>query len=77
MKYSWFCVNKSLIFPPWGCDRVEQVFTAKPAKKGYDKTMECEREEYASAALKGVGLETWKQGDDICAAFAIEVSRTE
>lgn len=42
MKYSWFCVNKSLIFPPWGYDRVEQVFTAKPAKKGYDKIMECE-----------------------------------
>lgn len=42
MKYFWDCVNKSLIFPPWGYDCVEQVFTAKPAKKGSDKIMECE-----------------------------------
>lgn len=33
MKYFWDCVNKSLIFPPRGYDCVEQVFTAKPAKK--------------------------------------------
>lgn len=56
MKYSWFCVNKKRNFPPWGYDCVEQVFTAKPAKKGYDKIMDCERKEFTSVAFKGVSL---------------------
>lgn len=56
MKYVWDCVNKSLIFAPWGYDCVEQVFTAKPAKKGSDKIMECDWKEFTSVAFKGVGL---------------------
>lgn len=45
MKYFWDCINKPN-FSPRGYDCVEQVFTAKLAKKGYDKIMECEWKEF-------------------------------